>query len=334
LCPSPLERTASTANYTEHCRTPADIGESAKADRARIKADRARELPITWQLGMRAQKGQPATTVLPHVVLQQASEDATGHAPHDQILLEGVSKAFLGSTKAALRHIDLVVSRGDFYTIIGPSGAGKSTLLRILAGLLQPDAGRVSIFGETPRDASRSKHLGWVPQAPALLPWRNVLDNVRLPLQVNRRAGGGGLDPMDILTRLGLEGAAKLLPAQLSGGMRQRVAIARAFAIAPSVLLMDEPFAALDELTRESVAHQLLELWQDERRTVIFVTHSVTEAVVLSDRVAVMGDGALSSAFEVPLPRPRAAGVEDTEEFQELVHLLRAQLKAAWVAAF
>ncbi|MGC8628208.1 MAG: ABC transporter ATP-binding protein [Acidimicrobiales bacterium] len=283
---------------------------------------------------MRAQKGRPTTTALPHAILAEASMGGAGNATYEQILLEGVSKTFLGSVKPALRHIDLVVNRGDFYTIIGPSGAGKSTLLRILAGLLQPDAGRVSIFGETPRDASRSKHLGWVPQAPALLPWRNVLDNVRLPLQVNRRAGERGLDPMDILARLGLEGAAKLLPAQLSGGMRQRVAIARAFAIAPSLLLMDEPFAALDELTRESVAHQLLELWQDERRTVVFVTHSVTEAVMLSDRVAVMGDGALSSAFEVPLPRPRAAGVEDTEEFQELVRLLRAQLKVAWFAAY
>jgi NitT/TauT family transport system ATP-binding protein len=258
----------------------------------------------------------------------------TMSARQELIALSGVTKMFPGMAGPALYDIDLAIHRGEFFTVVGPSGAGKSTLLRVLAGLVKPDAGQVSIFGEAPRDASRSKHLGWVPQSPALLPWRNVLDNVRLPLQVNRRANGtNGLDPVDILARVGLDGATKLLPAQLSGGMRQRVAIARAFAVAPAVLLMDEPFASLDELTRESVAHQLLELWQAEQRTVVFVTHSVAEAVVLSDRVAVMGDGRLAPPIEVTLPRPRPVGVEDTPRFHKLVHALRAQLKAAYDGA-
>jgi NitT/TauT family transport system ATP-binding protein len=202
--------------------------------------------------------------------------------------------------------------------------------LRVLAGLLRPDAGEVSIFGESPADACRSKHLGWVPQSPALLPWRSVLDNVRLPLQVNRRAGAQGRDPEEILARLGLDSATKLLPAQLSGGMRKRVAIARAFAFAPALLLMDEPFGGLDEMNRESVAHQLLELWQADRRTVVFVTHSVSEAVVLSDQVVVMGDGKLTPSLDIALPRPRPAGIEDSKDFHELVSELRARLREAF----
>ncbi len=276
--------------------------------------------------------GQPVPSAVAPPVGQFGPEDFPGALRSEGIVLKGITKKFPGAHRPTLRDVNLVVDRGEFFTIIGPSGVGKSTLLRVLAGLLEPDEGTVSIFGEAPREASRSKHLGWVPQAPALLPWRNVLDNVRLPLQVNRRAGDNGLDPMEILARLGLEGAARLLPAQLSGGMRQRVAIARAFAISPAVLLMDEPFAALDELTREAVAHQLLELWQSERRTVVFVTHSVAEAVMLSDRVAVMGQGTLLPPLPVPLPRPRPAGVEDAPKFHKLVHQLRHQLKEAWVA--
>ena len=175
-------------------------------------------------------------------------------------------------------------------------------------GWCEPDTGEVSVFGEAPVEASRSKHLGWVPQSPALLPWRTVLENVRLPLEVNKRARCEERDPEDILARLGLGQAKSMLPAHLSGGMRQRVAIARAFAFAPALLLMDEPFGALDEMTREHVAHLLLELWQAERPTVVFVTHSVNEAVVLSDRVVVMGEGKLTAPVDITLPRPRPEG--------------------------
>jgi NitT/TauT family transport system ATP-binding protein len=248
----------------------------------------------------------------------------------EQIVLAGVTKKFPTMARPALDNLDLTIGRGSFFTVIGPSGAGKSTLLRALAGLVQPDSGKVSVFGEPPKEASRSKHLGWVPQSPALLPWRTVLENVRLPLQLNRRAHCEARDPEEILARLGLRGALDMLPAQLSGGMRQRVAVARAFAFAPRLLLMDEPFGALDEMTREQVAHLLLELWQAERPTVVFVTHSVNEAVVLSDRVAVMGMGNLAPALEIALPRPRPVGIEDTAEFHDLVLELRRQLKRAF----
>ena len=246
------------------------------------------------------------------------------------ILLARVTKRFPKADQPALDRLDLAVRRGSFFTVIGPSGAGKSTLLRVLAGLLLPDSGEVSVFGEPPAEASRQKHLGWVPQSPALLPWRTVLDNVRLPLQLNRRAHCEERDPIDILARLGLAGAMDMLPAHLSGGMRQRVAIARAFAFAPALLLMDEPFGALDEMTREHVAHLLSQLWQAEHPTVVFVTHSVSEAVVLSDQVAVMGGGKLSAPVEITLPRPRPEGIEDAAEFHQLQRELRQRLREAF----
>ena len=250
----------------------------------------------------------------------------------DRIVLSGVTKRFPTLASPALNHVDLLIERGSFFTVIGPSGAGKSTLLRVLAGLVQPDAGEVSVFGEAPVEAARAKHLGWVPQSPALLPWRTVLENVRLPLEVNKRAGCEERDPEEILARLGLRQATSMLPAHLSGGMRQRVAIARAFAFAPALLLMDEPFGALDEMTREHVAHLLLELWQAERPTVVFVTHSINEAVVLSDQVAVIGEGKLTAPVDITLPRPRPEGVEDTTLFHELAGELRSRLRRAFIA--
>jgi NitT/TauT family transport system ATP-binding protein len=261
-----------------------------------------------------------------------AGAGRTGLYGRDQIVLSGVTKRFPTLAWPALDHVDLVIERGSFFTVIGPSGAGKSTLLRVLAGLVEPDTGGVSVFGEAPVEASRAKHLGWVPQSPALLPWRTVLENVRLPLEVNKRARCDERDPGAILERLGLGQAKSMLPAHLSGGMRQRVAIARAFAFAPALLLMDEPFGALDEMTREHVAHLLLELWQAERPTVVFVTHSVNEAVVLSDRVVVMGEGKLTAPVDITLPRPRPDGIEDTALFHELTGELRSRLKRAFVA--
>jgi NitT/TauT family transport system ATP-binding protein len=250
----------------------------------------------------------------------------------DQIIVSGVGKSYPASPAPVLDGIDLEIAAGSFFTIIGPSGAGKSTLLRVLAGLTPPTKGSVSVFGEPPSQASRAKHLGWVPQSPALLPWRTVLDNVRLPLQVNKKTATNPMDPDRLLSVLGLAGAKRMLPSQLSGGMRQRVALARAFAFRPRLLLMDEPFGALDEMTREHVGHLLLELWQEERRTVVFVTHSVAEAVVLSDRVAVMGGGKLGPAVDITLPRPRPEGIEDTEHFQQLCTRLRSQLRTAYAS--
>ncbi len=255
---------------------------------------------------------------------------APGTPGADCIVLDGVTKRFDAMAWPALDEVSLSIPQGQFFTVIGPSGAGKSTLLRVLAGISRPDSGRVSVFGEPPEQASRAKHLGWVPQSPALLPWRSVIDNVRLPLQVNRGAKCEARDPEELLARLNLSHARDMLPAHLSGGMRQRVAIARAFAFRPRLLLMDEPFGALDEMTREHVAHLLLELWQAEKPTVIFVTHSVGEAVLLSDAVAVIGRGRLSPSVGIDLGRPRPEGIEDSQGFHQLTASLRAQLRRAF----
>ncbi len=262
------------------------------------------------------------------------SPEKDGPAPAG-LVLEGVTKSFRDGARliSALAGVRLSVERGRFVTVIGPSGCGKSTLLRIAAGLLEPDAGEVTIFGESPRRACASKRVGFVPQSPALLPWRTVLDNVRLPLQVNRRAtpppGLGAREPEEILEAVGLGSVKHLRPAQLSGGMRQRVAIARAFAFDPEILLMDEPFSSLDELTREVLRHELLSLWQVHRKTVLFVTHSVTEAVLLSDAVAVMTarPGRIGALVPVGLPRPRGDLVELTDEFRALERQVRLELR-------
>lgn len=251
----------------------------------------------------------------------------------------GVSKHFgsRGETATVLDDVSLSVGRGRFVTLIGPSGCGKSTLLRIVAGLLEADSGEVSIFGESVHSACANKHIGFVPQTPALLPWRSVLENVRLPLQVNKTAnapesGEATRDPVAILEAFGLGGVLDRRPAQLSGGMQQRVAIARAFAFDPAILLMDEPFSALDELTREVLRHELLDLWGAHRKTVLFVTHSVTEAVVLSDEIVVMSaqPGRIRAVVPVDLPRPRGELVELTDDFRDLERRVRLELRGGW----
>ncbi|HVY09440.1 MAG TPA: ABC transporter ATP-binding protein [Mycobacteriales bacterium] len=235
-----------------------------------------------------------------------------------------------------LDDLSLSVRRGEFVTLIGPSGCGKTTLLRLAAGLLEPDAGQVALFGAPIADAAARKQIGLVPQTPALLPWRSVLDNVLLPLQVNRSARNANqADPVELLTTLGLGDALHRKPHELSGGMQQRVAIARAFVFDPPVLLMDEPFAAVDELTREALRHELLNIWQASNKTVLFVTHSVAEAVSLSDRVVVMSatTHGVQRELDIPLPRPRGDLVETTAGFLELERELRLELRAGATAA-
>ena len=252
-------------------------------------------------------------------------------ADRDGLAVVGVTKHFSTPNGwiLALQPIDLEFERGSFVTLIGPSGCGKSTLLRIIAGLLAPDEGSVSIFGESVERARENKHIGLVPQSLALLPWRNVLENVRLAIEINPRANRPARDPVEILEAFGLGDYLHYLPAQLSGGMRQRVAIARAFALEPPLLLMDEPFAALDELTREVLRHELLELWQSTRTTVLFVTHSVTEAVLLSDEVVVMSPapGRIRARVAVDLPRPRPDLIELSDRFRELERTVRLELR-------
>jgi NitT/TauT family transport system ATP-binding protein len=247
------------------------------------------------------------------------------------LVVSGVTKRFRGPRPVeALRAVELHVPRGQFVTIIGPSGCGKSTLLRILAGLDEPDEGDVSIFGESVDHARRAKHIGYVPQGLALLPWRTALDNVRLPLELNGSdRAAPARDPVEILRAFGLGDALHRRPAQLSGGMRQRVAIARAFVHEPALLLMDEPFSALDELTSEVLRYELLALWQANRTTVVFVTHSVTEAVLLSDQVIVMSQqpGTVATTVDVVLERPRGDLLELTDGFRDVDRQVRLALR-------
>jgi NitT/TauT family transport system ATP-binding protein len=253
------------------------------------------------------------------------------------------------STTVALDDICLTVEPGRFISLIGPSGCGKSTLLRLVAGLEQPDRGDVRMHGVTPAKASAAKMIGLVPQSPALLPWMSVLRNVTLPHKINRGAAKrreriAGFaerqretapavpDMRELLVKAGLGDAIHKLPAQLSGGMRQRVAIVRAFGLRPDVLVMDEPFSALDEFTRESLQDQLLDLWDELKTTVLFVTHSVSEAVRLSDTVVVMAPnpGRIVETIEVDLPRPRDQRLFGERRFHEYEDLIRARLRRAW----
>ena len=220
----------------------------------------------------------------------------------------GVQFAGSGGGVEALAGCSLEIAAGSFCVIIGPNGCGKSTLLRLIAGLLQPTAGSVSVNGGAPRPGDGRVGLAF--QQPRLIPWRSTLDNVALPLEVagvplaDRRARAS-----DALDRVGLGSAAALRPRELSGGMAQRAALARALIADPPVLLLDEPFSALDALTRETFDGELQRLWLERRRTVILVTHSVSEAVALADQVVVMTPrpGRVARVVEVDLPRPRPA---------------------------
>ncbi|MPZ48575.1 MAG: ATP-binding cassette domain-containing protein [Dehalococcoidia bacterium] len=238
----------------------------------------------------------------------------------------------------ALEGIDLTVRRGEFVSVIGPSGCGKSTLLRIIGGLQSPTRGRVLIDGTPPREAQRRKQVGVVFQDPSLLPWRSVIENVRLPLQVNGGQAGKRTDgqrdyPERLIELVGLDAFRGYYPHQLSGGMQQRVALARCLVTSPSLLLMDEPFGSLDEITRSAMRYELLRVWRSEAAerdsTVIFVTHSITEAVLLSDRVVVMTPrpGRVAATLEIDLPRPRDEEVEVSESFLEYTRRLRALLR-------
>ncbi|MBS2964844.1 ABC transporter ATP-binding protein [Actinocrinis puniceicyclus] len=242
------------------------------------------------------------------------------------------------STTVALGAVDFTVAPGRFVSLIGPSGCGKSTVLRLVAGLETPDAGRVLVHGATPADACAAKLIGFVPQTPALLPWLSVLKNVTLPQRINRKASKRRAphpDMRELLRKAGLGDAMDKLPAQLSGGMQQRAAIVRAFGLRPEVLLMDEPFSSLDEFTRESLQDQLLGLWNELATTVLFVTHSVSEAVRLSDAVVVMSarPGRVVDVVEIDLPRPRGERLFEKREFHAYEDLIRDRLRGAWRSA-
>ena len=229
----------------------------------------------------------------------------------------------------ALSNIDLRIDEGEFVSLIGPSGCGKTTLLRVIADLEQISEGSVLVNGVSPHDARLARAYGYVFQAPALFPWRTVLGNVMLPLQIQ---GGQAAQNRTValahLERVGLKGFEGKYPWQLSGGMQQRVSIARALAFEPKILMMDEPFGALDEITRDRLNEQLQQLWQRERRTVVFVTHSIAEAVYLSTRIVVMSPrpGRIVKVIESPLPDTRHLGLRDTQAFMDVAHQVREAL--------
>jgi NitT/TauT family transport system ATP-binding protein len=221
----------------------------------------------------------------------------------------------------AVQDIDLEVAAGEFVSLIGPSGCGKSTLLRLVADLLHAEAGDISIAGASPRAARTARRIGMVFQEPALLAWRRSARNVELPLELGGRLDAAGkARARQMLARVGLEDCAERLPMQLSGGQRQRVALARALIQEPEVLLMDEPFGALDQITRDEMNAALLRVWEATRITVLFVTHSIAEAVYLSDRVAVFTPhpGRLHRIVDIPLARPRLPGVRRSPDFFRL----------------
>lgn len=231
--------------------------------------------------------------------------------------------------RPALAGVSLEVRPGEFLSIIGPSGCGKSTLLRLVAGLLPVQRGEVTIDGAPPRVVQRAKALGIVFQDPALLPWRTVEANVRLPLELHAGRDCAAEERVaQLLELVGLRSFGRYYPHQLSGGMRQRVALARALATDPPLLLMDEPFAALDDITRTELRLELCRITEQARKTVLFVTHSVAEAVLLSDRVVVMSGapGVIHAVVEIAIPRPRTADSDTSPAFTEHVRHLRALL--------
>jgi NitT/TauT family transport system ATP-binding protein len=229
----------------------------------------------------------------------------------------------------ALSEVDLTVRQGEFVSLIGPSGCGKTTLLRVVADLEPLTSGEVLVNDRTPHEARMRRAYGYVFQAPALFPWRTVLANVMLPLQIQGRMPAQCEEiAREQLARVGLSGFEKKYPWQLSGGMQQRVSIARALGFEPRILMMDEPFGALDEITRDNLNEQLQQLWLREQRTVLFVTHSISEAVYLSTRIVVMSPrpGRIVKIIESTLPVERDLSMRDSPEFARLAHEVREAL--------
>ncbi|MBI3522017.1 MAG: ABC transporter ATP-binding protein [Chloroflexi bacterium] len=227
-----------------------------------------------------------------------------------------------------LEAVSLAVRPGEFVSLLGPSGCGKSTVLRLVADILVPTDGRITVNGESPETARRRRAFGFVFQDATLLAWRSTLENVLLPLEISGDASRGRERARRLLDLVGLAKFESAYPWQLSGGMRQRVAIARALVTEPRILLMDEPFGALDEITREYMNLELLRIWQATATTIFFVTHSSPEAVFLSDRVVVLGTrpGRVKLDLAVDLPRPRDPALKETVEFARYTAALRRTL--------
>ena len=248
----------------------------------------------------------------------------------NEIVIKGLCVSFpdknSGEELLALNDINLEIKQGEFVSLLGPSGCGKTTLLRSVADLQKPSSGIISVRGMTPHEVRMSQKYGMVFQSPVLYDWRTVRRNVCMPMEViglpkkerTRRV-------TEMLELVGLLKFGKKYPHQLSGGMQQRVGIARALALDPEILLMDEPFSALDEFTKEKLHMDLLRIWQQTHKTILFVTHNISEAVFLSDRVVVLSPhpGRVSAIVDINIPRPRSLAAKDTDEFSHLVSKVR-----------
>lgn len=258
-------------------------------------------------------------------------------APAETVLaLSHVSKAFRvraggrsgDAVMPALEDISLYAGAGEFVTVIGPSGSGKSTLLNVISGLMAPDSGEILLHGRA--DTPRLGHIGYMPQRDLLLPWRRLLDNLVLgPEVMGRDVAAARREARELLPLFGLEGFEDAYPATLSGGMRQRAALLRTFLCHQEVILLDEPFGALDALTRERMNCELLEIWQSHRKTMIMVTHDIREAVFMSDRVLIMSPrpGRVEREVAIDLPRPRSLEMVYLPRFSELSRVLRESLR-------
>jgi len=244
------------------------------------------------------------------------------------IELREVSKSYASKSGGieALSNVSFSIPDGQFVSIIGPSGCGKTTLLKIIGNLIELTKGNVSINGLSARQARLKGMFSFVFQNPVLLPWRRIIDNVRLPIEITHQ---GSREPRELLQMVGLEGFEMKYPHELSGGMQQRAALARALTFDSVVLLMDEPFGALDEITRNELNLQLLRIWTRIDVTVFFITHSITEALFLSDTVVVLTErpAVVKDVVTVPFNRPRKVETKETVEFQEMVKCLRLKLE-------
>jgi len=231
----------------------------------------------------------------------------------------------------ALKDVSLEIGRGDFVSFIGPSGCGKTTFLRCVAALEHPTGGNLSVNGMSPDEARRARAYGYVFQAAGLYPWRTIAGNIRLPLEIMGYAKSEMEDRINnVLQLVDLEGFEKKFPWQLSGGMQQRASIARALAFDADILLMDEPFGALDEIVRDRLNEELLSLWDRTGKTIGFVTHSIPEAVYLSTKIVVMSPrpGRITDVIESPLPKERPLDIRDSQAFIDVAHRVREGLRA------
>ncbi|MBM3521895.1 MAG: ABC transporter ATP-binding protein [Alphaproteobacteria bacterium] len=252
--------------------------------------------------------------------------------PTPAVTCDGVTVRFVTDrrTVTAIESVSFAMEPGGFLSLLGPSGCGKSTLLRVIADLVPPTSGQVSVLGTSPEQARRNRAIGFVFQDAALLAWRTAIQNVELPLEVGGRRAlpAGAPTPRELLKLVGLEGWENSYPHELSGGMRQRVSLARALLGAPTILLMDEPFGALDEFTRDRLNEELRRIWKETGTTILFVTHSVYEAAFLGEQVMVLAanPGRVREIVPVELPANRGLAIRESEPFNRLVTHLRGLL--------